>query len=263
MSWYRSYRGPLNSEMAIAYKSHLLDFRKISPRTANNRFYAARAFMTWMVQTDRIGKHPFYGVRPARIPVDRHARECLNKEQLSRFLFFVGKNASPREKAILYIMVFQGLRVAEITRLNRDDVRELDGKWVISVLGKGFDAVIDMPLLSPVRDAIRAYIRNTRRNTSFRGPLFPGQRSERLTPDSISRICKKFLRMSGLDDTRVTAHSIRHTFMTMALRSGTTIEVVRQMGRHASIATTQIYTHIDSDQILASFERLKNSIENA
>lgn len=163
-----------------------------------------------------------------------------------------GAGGSKRDSAILHLVVLQGLRVAEVSRLNRSDIKHLDGIWTIDIQGKGMDGKVSQPLQDQTRHALLEWMDTPSRSSE----LFLARSGERCSPDRISRICKQWLRRSGLDDSRITAHSLRHTFATFVLAQGGGLEVVSKMLRHANLATTMIYAHIDRNVVAEQFERL-------
>ena len=164
-----------------------------------------------------------------------------------------------RDYAIIALMVTGGLRTIEVVRANIEDMRTLGDSTVLYVQGKGRDEKTEYIKLSdPVEKAIRAYLK-TRSNVSPEDPLFTSisnnSNGERMTTRSISRIAKNNMKEAGYDSSRLTAHSLRHTAVTLSLLAGKDITEVQQFARHANISTTQIYNH--------ALEKAKNSCSEA
>ncbi len=160
--------------------------------------------------------------------------------------------AGLRDRAILETLFSTGLRVSELSRLNRDQI-DLEGKE-LGVVGKG-----GRPRVVFLSDEAAYWIRRylKLREDSFR-PLFiryagrqdasrNGDRM-RLTARSIQRIVRKYARITCLP-TKVTPHTLRHSFATDLLMGGADIRSVQQMLGHQSITTTQVYTHVTDSHL--------------
>ena len=149
--------------------------------------------------------------------------------------------AALRDRAILELLFSTGLRVSELCALNRD----LDlSKDELSVRGKG-EKVRVVFLSSEAKDAIRAYLK---KRADVEEALFvnlgkAGKESARLTPRSIERMIASYAIAAGIGK-KVTPHIIRHSFATDLLENGADLRSVQALLGHASINTTQIYTHI-------------------
>ena len=263
-TWYSNSRRPIAAASTIVdFKLHSLNLG-LSPRTVNNRLYAVRGFFEFLLQSGLIRSNPFKAYPPlrmCRVPNDRHARESLTKPQVKKLLDVLDTHASKRDRAIVSLILFNGLRVAEISRLNVSDIQEIDSRHTISILGKGHDTKICLPLLPQSKTPLDDYLSDgSRPKVSVLFPEFSAEVSwptsaQRLHPDTISRICKKYLRLAGLDDPRITAHSLRHTFATLALSSGVPFEVVSKILRHSQLSTTMIYTRIDQESIIFGMKK--------
>jgi len=244
----------------IDYKHHCLNYQSLSPRTVKNRLAALRGFCAFLVRSGMMRTNPLEGIRTPRIPTDRHAKESLTVEQLEKLLNLVRSQGTPRDQAILNLITYQGLRVVEVSRLNMQDICELDGKHTVMIRGKGHDTQIPQPMQSQVVSSVVGYL-NSKKDPSS-DALFSTRTGTRLSPDDVSRICKHWLRSAGFDDKRITAHSLRHTFATLVLAQGGRIEIVSKMLRHANLATTMIYAHIDQAAIDSQFAQFGHNLNN-
>ena len=178
--------------------------------------------------------------------------EFLEAEEVKRLLESAGNEnfRSLRDKAILELLFSTGLRVSELSNLNRDSVNLKSGEF--SVRGKG--GKIRLVFISDsAKNAIIDYIKKRK---DIDPSLFVNIRklksskasdkhtcSLRLTPRSIQRIVKKYAIKAGIVK-KVTPHTLRHSFATDLLMNGADIRSVQSMLGHSSITTTQIYTHI-------------------
>lgn len=154
-----------------------------------------------------------------------------------------------RDFAIINLLIRTGLRTIEIIRTNIGDIRQESGEEVLWIQGKGRDTKDEFVLLTnETLEPIQTYLQKRERKTKKENsPLFMSHSDrnfgKRLTTRSISRIVKENLRRVGIDSSRITAHSLRHTAITLALQAGASIQEAQALGRHANINTTMIYAH--------------------
>lgn len=209
---------------------------------------------------------------PRRCQEFRHRPLSINK---TKALLLHEQGQSSRDYAIINLMTRTGLRCVEVSRANIGDVTFIDDQRVLMVRGKGHtDKDSFVQLDEGAWEPIREYLQSERKGDKATEPLFTsvsnhtareynhsGEKdfnARRMTTRAISGIAKKGLRAIGLDDHLFSAHSLRHTAGTNVLRAGGKIEDVQFMLRHASPATTQIYTATvrDERRIAAGGEHL-------
>ena len=152
-----------------------------------------------------------------------------------------------RDYAIFSLMVTGGLRDIEVHRANIEDLRTLGDSTVLYLQGKGREERAEYVKVPPqVEKAIRASLAD-REDTDGKLPLFISLSNnsfgDRISTRSISGLVKTSLRSAGYDSDRLTAHSLRHTAVTLSLLGGNSLQEVQQFARHANISTTQIYAH--------------------
>ncbi|MBA7712280.1 Tyrosine recombinase XerD [subsurface metagenome] len=155
-------------------------------------------------------------------------------------------------------MIRTGLRTIEVTRADVGDIRQETGEAILWIQGKGRDAKDEFVLLTETTlKSIMDYLL-TRGGIKDKEPLFTSlsdrNREQRLTTQSIRKIVKKHLRDIGIDSKRLSAHSLRHTAITLSLLGGATIQQAQVLGRHSDINTTLIYAH-NIDRIAHAPER--------
>ncbi|MCX7015145.1 MAG: tyrosine-type recombinase/integrase [Candidatus Sumerlaeota bacterium] len=156
------------------------------------------------------------------------------------------------------LLVRTGLRTIEAIRADVGDIRQESGEWVLRVQGKGRDAKDEFVLLTI--DAFKPLLEYLvlRRNPPLDAPLFAATSNRcvnaRLTTRSVRGIVKAHLRRYGFDSDRLSCHSLRHTFATLALKGGAPLEQVQAACRHASIQTTMVYAH-NLDRVANGAER--------
>lgn len=193
-----------------------------------------------------------------------HRKDALSLEQAKNVLATMPREtlADKRDYAIVSLLLHTGLRTCEIERANIEDMRSSLGTTVLYIQGKGRDAKDEYVKVTPtVLAAIKDYLRAREANTGRLkddAPLFVSVSRRdyggRITTRSISRICKQALRAAGYDDPRLTAHSFRHTAVSLPLQAGVEIREVQKMARHASPLTTEVYAH--------DIRRLENAAED-
>lgn len=250
----------IDREAVVAFKRDMAEAR--SAKTANCYLTAVRRFYAW-TESRRIYPNVAAGVRGCK--TSRHnAREALTPEQAARLLKVRrGGLEGMRDAAMLELMTMRGLRTVEVVRANVEDVQHVGGQPVLYVQGKGYADKGEFVVLSErIYASIFAYLFE-RGETDGTAPLFAahGNRNKggRMTTRSVSRIAKAALAEAGVTGARYTAHSLRHTAVTLALMGGASVQEAQQMARHADISTTMVYAH-NLERLEAKAERAADSM---
>lgn len=181
----------------------------------------------------------------------RQARELL--ESIDR-----GELRGLRDYSLINLLTTTGLRTVEAIRADVGDIRQEGGEALLWIQGKGRDEK-DEPALLPGETLKPLYEYLAGRGTVKKdAPLFASLSNrnggERLTTRTLRRIIKERLQAIGIDSDRLTAHSLRHTAITLSLKAGATIQEAQALARHANINTTLIYAH-NIDRIKQAPER--------
>ena len=229
------------------------------PTTVQNYITATKIFFSWTAQE---GIYPNVADHIKGAKLDRdHKKDYLTSGQVKEVLAGIDTSTEQglRDYAMLFLMITGGLRTIEVTRANIEDMRTAGDNIVLYVQGKGREEKNEyIKLSAPAEKAIRTYLK-ARGEKDGKAPLFcstsNNNRGARLTTRSISGIVKTRLQQAGYDSTRLTAHSLRHTAVTLSLLAGKDIAEVQQFARHANIATTMIYNH--------ALDKAKNSCSEA
>lgn len=229
------------------------------PTTVQNYITATKIFFSWTAQE---GYYPNIADHLKGAKLDReHKKDYLTSRQVKEVLGSIERDSLQglRDYAILTLMVTGGLRDIEVSRADIGDLRTAGENVVLYVQGKGRQEKTEYVKISPqVEKAIRAYLK-ARGNAGEKGPLFTSlsnnSMGKRLTTRSVSGVVKTRLKEAGYNSERLTAHSLRHTAVTLSLLAGKDITEVQQFARHANIATTMIYNH--------SLDKAKNSCSEA
>lgn len=240
----------------INFKKSLQD-NECRPATIALYLSAVRRFFDWL-ESENLYENITRGVKAPKQDKG-HKRDFLNAPQLQNIMSGVSRDSleGKRNFAILALMATCGLRTVEVVRANIEDLRTLGGASVLFVQGKGrADKKEFVKLTAPVMEAIRDYL-SARGQVVKNAPLFAScsrrNAGGRLTTRTISGICKSSMRRAGIDSPLLTAHSLRHSAVTIALLAGESLSEVQYFARHSSINTTQIYAH--------NVDRLKSHCE--
>lgn len=157
-----------------------------------------------------------------------------------------------RDRAILETLYGSGIRISELTGL---DVEDVDlGESEMRVLGKG-DRERVVPLGEASADALRAYLaagRNRLSGSPRQRALFLNQRGGRLSRQGAWEVVKKYAARAGLEG-KMTPHTLRHSCATHLLENGADLRYIQELLGHASISTTQIYTHVSRGMVRETY----------
>lgn len=219
----------------------------LKPTTVQNYITATRIFFKW---TEQEGLYPNIAEHVKGAKLDKnHKKDYLTSRQAKEVLANIKTDTEEglRNYAILSLMVTGGLRTIEVSRADVGDLRTVGENTVLFVQGKGREEKTEyIKISAPVEKAIRSYLK-ARENVEEGQPLFTStsnnSRGKRITTRTVSGVVKTALRNAGYDSARLTAHSLRHTAITLALLAGREITEVQQFARHANLNTTMIYNH--------------------
>jgi integrase/recombinase XerC len=237
-----------------------------SRATVARRAASARAFCAWATRTGRMTHDP--AVRLSAPRRDRTLPEVLTKEQAARLMDVAQEAASDadplalRDLAAVELLYASGIRVGELVGL---DVGDVDlGRRVVRVLGKGAKERV-VPFGLPAGRAVQIWLSSGRPLlvTEASGPaLLLGRRGRRADQRQIRSTVRA---MAGLSETagpdagsaraRIGPHGLRHSAATHLLDAGADLRAVQELLGHATLATTQIYTHVSVERLKATYEQ--------
>ena len=246
---------PIRSDL-IAFRDELKATCKAS--TVKTYLTATRLFFRWLEQ-EGLYKNIADKIKGAKVE-HGHKKDALTVDQVKDVIDTFKESddsTAKRDYAIFVLMVTCGLRTIEVVRADLEDLRTLGSKTVLYVQGKGKDEKSEYVIITrEVEKAIRSYLA-TRKDATDKAPLFSStsnnSKGKRLSTRTVSGLVKDSLVKTGLNSSRLTAHSLRHTAVTLSLLGGSTLQEARQFARHSNIATTEIYAH--------NLERIANPCE--
>ena len=176
--------------------------------------------------------------------------EFMGEEEVKKFLEAIEesdfKQNSNRNKLIIKIIIFTGIRVSEVLNLKRKDITEDGDLFIIRIRGKGNKYRIVMIKRHLIEDHLNAIAINY---INKEGYLFINKKGTRLTQAYVSRIVEQILFKAGIRKEKNGAHMLRHTFATMLYKKQKDLVLVQEALGHASLNTSRIYTHFDSDKL--------------
>ena len=186
---------------------------------------------------------------PAIENVDEHAHDALELDEAKAAIKSLDgtDEKTLRDKAVMSLMIGCGLRSIEVVRMDIGDFERRKGQWFVAVHGKGRRGKGESVPVSPaIKKLVDDYISvrpKGKKGTALFVSTAARNKGERLQTQTISRLAKRVFKGIGIDSSRVTCHSCRATFATLALRFGVPIRKVAKILRHRSTDTTEIYAN--------------------
>jgi integrase/recombinase XerC len=231
---------PAHIRRAVA----LLHGKGLSPRTLALVLSAWRGWFRWLVRHRGLRVNPVLGIRAPKAA--RPLPKALSVEAAQRLLEGpdAADSASLRDRAMFELLYSSGLRVGELVALNVEDGRLDLAQGEVTVTGKG-SKTRTVPVGARAREALRKWL-SSRASMAATGEnaLFVGSRGRRISAAVVAARLARWARQTGVSG-RVHPHMLRHSFATHVLQSSQDLRAVQEMLGHASISTTQVYTHLD------------------
>ncbi len=248
--------GDVAAISGLIIRSYLgfLHKRKIKKSTVARKLSSIRSFFKFLEKHGVISENPADSIITPK--QDKPVPRYLTVDDMFRLLDSVKTETltGKRNRALLETMYSTGIRVSELVGLNTDNI-DFSGK-VVRVTGKGNVERI-VPIGKKALDIIKDYRVNLQQSKGIgfnsNGPLFLNNNKGRLTARSVARILDKSARSAGLSSP-VAPHDLRHTFATHMLDAGLDLRVVQEMLGHKQLSTTQRYTHVSIDRLMAAYD---------
>jgi integrase/recombinase XerC len=270
----RGYVGDLESFLAHMEKLNVLEFKDltiehirswlanlqttgVARSTLTRRIVSIRAFTNWAAANGWLTSD--LGAKLAIPKAHRTLPEILNVDEAAQVLKALEVKAGEEETAInlrdlamLEVLYASGIRVSELCGLNLGDIDQ--SRNTLSVIGKG-DRQRVVPLGIPAIKALQNYLSNSRAeflNNKSADAVFLGTRGKRIDQRTVREVVYEAMKAVGAT---MGPHGIRHSAATHLLEGGADLRTVQEILGHASLATTQIYTHVSPERLQSAYKQ--------
>jgi integrase/recombinase XerC len=267
----RAQKGDLEKLVAHAVSHHWTDWdvkprvlrrfalelgeRGLDPASQARALSTTRAFYRWLFETRQISTNPAIGLRnpklPQRLPAFLTEAESHSLLELPESKDFL----SARLRCLLELLYASGLRVSELTGLDLQDI--LMEERTLRVMGKGRKERL-VPFHASAAEVLRTYLDYRSRFLAEKDlpsnpAVFLNQKGGRLTPTSVRTFLSKAIEQASIR-AKISPHALRHSFATHLLSHGMDLRAIQELLGHASLSTTQRYTHLDLEQLARTYE---------
>jgi integrase/recombinase XerC len=281
----------VNHGMIREFVGHLHE-QGLEKSSIARKLAALRSFFKYCVREGHLKENPARLVPTPKLP--KRIPSVLSAEEMGDFLNQIGTAAKPaipsvaagknasrkpaksagakteaadeglllkRDRALLELLYAAGLRVSELTGLNRTDIEQTER--VLRVRGKGnkerivpYGSKAQEALVAywPVREDLLAQHATKRRSAPHTEAVFLNYAGRRLTQRSVGRIVKKYVRLANVN-WELHPHSLRHAFATHLLADGADLRAIQELLGHQSLSTTQKYTHASIRQLMEIYDK--------
>ncbi|MET4100578.1 integrase/recombinase XerD [Agrococcus sp. UYP10] len=235
----------ISADDVAAFRSSLAD-RGLAASSVARHLSAVKALHRWLVDERVAADDVAKGQRPPKLP--SRLPKAISVSQMQRLLdAVVGDDpASLRDRALLELLYATGARISELIALDVDDI----GESLVKVTGKGGKQRL-VPVGSFARAATDAWLVRGRAALAANGrgtpALLLGARGGRLSRQAAWEVIQRVAEEAEVP--HVSPHTFRHSFATHLLEGGADVRAVQELLGHASVATTQIYTHVTADTL--------------
>ncbi len=237
-------------------RSMLVDLLQAnSPSTVARKLSSIRRLCRYLLRQELLTVDPMATITTPK--QEKRLPNHLTVDDMFRFLS-APDPATPdgvRDRAILEVIYSAGLRVSEAVGLDWNDIDE--DLEVLRVRGKGNKERV-VPIGGKALDALRAYRERIPelcpKRPADQPAVFLNRRGGRLTTRSVARAVDKYTVQSGLSS-KISPHALRHSFATHLLGAGADLRAIQELLGHASLSTTQKYTHVNLDQLMETYDK--------
>lgn len=236
------------------YLARLHDHHRRS--SIGRKISAIRSFFHFLVRRGLAKKNPAEHVATPK--AEKPIPVFLTVDEMFRLLDGIDTRtiAGLRDRAMFEVLYSTGIRVSELTGMNEQDMDARQG--LIRIRGKGSKERI-VPVGKRAIEAVRAYRKALEETRDLpdkpdEPAVFLGNRGKRISPRTVYRILEGWIRTCGIPF-RISPHKIRHSFATHMLDAGAGLRSVQEMLGHKSLSTTQKYTHVSIDKLMAVYDK--------
>ncbi|MGM0548506.1 MAG: tyrosine recombinase XerC [Bacillota bacterium] len=228
--------------------------------TRNRKLFAIRSFYKYLLHYGIVSQNPAEAIESSKTEI-RLEPIYLKLKEAKQFINAISENGGInrlRDLAIVKLFLYAGLRISELVNLDFDNLDFEDCS--IKFYGKG-NKERYVPLHHDVILAIKKYLpeRNSIKikENDARQAIFISRHGKRISPRTIQLFVKKYAKKSGLGRAdKITPHKLRHTFASTLYRQTKDIKVVQDLLGHANLSTTQIYTHVDTEEKKSAIDEM-------
>ncbi len=227
-------------------------YGKNSPSSVERKVSAIRSFFSYLVRKGLATQNPAKLVRTPK--KEKHLPVFLSVDEVFNLVDVKDSEKNPlrvRDRAILELLYSSGLRVSELAGATLADLSM--GEAIIRVRGKGNKERI-VPVGSKALSALGEYLDRRKELKPASDHIFLNSRGGGITTRSLARIIKKYGLVSGISK-NVSPHVLRHSFATHLLAGGADLRAIQEMLGHASLSTTQRYTHLSIERIMEVYDK--------
>jgi integrase/recombinase XerC len=235
------------------YIAHLIKHKKGKSSIAR-KLSAIRTFFKYLNREGMLTNNPARLVATPRR--EKRLPAVLTADDAQRLMNAPGKqkadeaDALLRDRAVLETLYSTGIRASELIGINKNDIDRHD--HLIRIRGKGRKERI-VPIGIHAIAAVDAYLDKTSKNFENEA-VFIGPSGKRLTARTVQRILENYRKRLGLSQ-KASPHTLRHSFATHMLESGADLRAIQELLGHASLSTTQRYTHLNLDSLMEAYDK--------
>lgn len=237
------------------YLNYLSNIRLDKPTTRARKIAAIKSFFNFMTFKQKaLEKNPAVELETPKL--GKRLPKYLSLDESVALLHSIEGKNEKRDTCIITLFLNCGLRLSELVAINFKDIKDN----TLKVIGKG-DKERSVYLNDACQKALKEYIAVRPKDVKDHDALFISERGTRIGKRTVEMMVKKYITLAGLDPNKYSPHKLRHTAATLMHKyGGVDIRSLQQILGHESVSTTEIYTHVDSEQVKEALE--KNPLNN-
>lgn len=245
-NWFIKHPDEKPSRDTILEYKKSLHLRGLRPTTSSTYLVAVRKFFEFCEQTE-VYPNVAKGIKAPRRMMKNHLKDPLTVEQIKYVLSLIDVSSlkGKRDYAVINLLVRTGMRLHELMKSNYEDIDLTGEDGILWVQGKGQQSkdqcvILTEESLKPMLEYTKARVITSSDEALFTS-VSDRNPNGRLTIYSLSRMIKNYFRSAKINSRRITAHSLRHTFGVLSIKSGSSLHEVQLAMRHNDPSTTQVY----------------------
>ncbi len=229
----------------------VLKEKNLGNRSVGRHLSSLRSFFRFLTRENHLKINPILMLSSPKL--DKHLPSFMTEAEVAKLIESAfAKNDKDerglRDRAILETFYSSGLRISELVALSLSDIDFISG--IIKVMGKGKKERM-VPIGDIALMAIRKYLDKRKKQGEA---IFLNKNGKRITTRGVWDIVKKYLKSAGINQ-GVSPHTFRHSFATHLLNRGADLRTVQELLGHASLSTTQIYTHLTTEKLKSVYDK--------